>query len=67
MSENGIIVLTQEETNSHRKETFRYPTHLGSKYVNPLRGVDEKIKGIIAPFWADVYEESQTDKVFINK
>ena len=56
-------MITDETVNTARKETFRYPTRLDSLHVNPLDGVDQKIKAIIAPFWADTQSESRFYKV----
>lgn len=59
MSENGLIVATQGMTDDDNKDTFRQPKSL----ADVVLGSDDKVKALIAPFWADSQTKINTSEV----
>ena len=50
ISENGLLVATNDYTETDHKETYTYPNPLDHR---AFEGVQPQVGALIAPFWAD--------------
>ena len=60
ISENGLLVVTNDNIETDRKETYTYPSVLDE---SAFEGVKPEVGALIAPFWADTESDSTFRKV----
>ena len=60
ISENGLLVVTNDDIETKNKETYTYPNVLDAR---AFEGVKPEVGALIAPFWADTGSDSTFRKV----